>query len=89
MSNSYCELLLKNYAQNKGIKWNILRMFNVYGNDQNIKNPDVGLVGIFMNLIREKNLIEVKGSLDRFRDLIHIDAVVAAGKLCLEKNKST
>ncbi len=88
MSKSYCELLLKNYAQNKGIKWNILRMFNVYGNDQNIKNPDVGLVGIFMNLIREKNLIEVKGSLDRFRDLIHIDDVVEAWKLCLEKNKT-
>ena len=63
-------------------------MFNVYGNDQNIKNPDVGLVGIFMNLIREKNLIEVKGSLDRFRDLIHIDDVVEAWKLCLEKNKT-
>ena len=88
MSKSYCELLLKNYAQNKGIKWNILRMFNVYGDDQNIKNPDVGLVGIFMNLIKEKNLIEVKGSLDRFRDLIHIDDVVEAWKLCLKKNKT-
>jgi len=86
MSKSYCEQLLKNYAQNKGIKWNILRMFNVYGDDQNIKNPDVGLVGIFMNLIRNKNLIEVKGSLNRFRDLIHIDDVLEAWKLCLDKN---
>ena len=86
MSKSYCELLLKNYAENKGINWNILRMFNVYGDDQNIKNPDVGLVGIFMNLIREKNLIEVKGSLNRFRDLIHIDDVVEAWKKCLDKN---
>lgn len=86
MSKCYCEQLLKNYAQNKGIKWNILRMFNVYGDDQNIKNPDVGLVGIFMNLIRNKNLIEVKGSLNRFRDLIHIDDVLEAWKLCLDKN---
>ena len=33
-------------------------------------------------------MIEVKGSLDRFRDLIHIDDVVEAWKLCLEKNKT-
>jgi UDP-glucose 4-epimerase len=86
MSKSYCELLLKNYAENKGIKWNILRMFNVYGNDQNLNNPDVGLVGIFMNLIRQNDIIEVKGSLKRYRDLIHIDDVVEAWKLCLDKN---
>ena len=50
----------------------------VYGNDQNLNNPDVGLVGIFMNLIRQNDIIEVKGSLKRYRDLIHIDDVVEA-----------
>ena len=88
MSKNYCEQMMKHYAVIKGARWNILRMFNVYGEDQNLNNPDVGLVGIFMNIIRNKNLVEVKGSLSRFRDLIHIDDVVEAWKKCLDKDIS-
>jgi len=71
-----CEHLLRNYAQAKGIRWNALRMFNVYGPGQNISRSDQGVVGIFMYMQMKKDVVEVKGRLDRFRDLIYIDDVI-------------
>ena len=77
------EYLLMNYAQPKGIRWNSLRMFNVYGPGQDITKPDQGVVGIFMNMLLQQNDVQVKGRLDRFRDLIYIDDVVHGWDLCL------
>jgi len=77
------EYLLMNYAQPKGISWNSLRMFNVYGPGQDITKPDQGVVGIFMNMLMQQNNVQVKGRLDRFRDLIYIDDVVHGWDLCL------
>lgn len=78
-----CEHMLMNYAQPKGLKWNALRMFNVYGPGQDITKPDQGLVGIFMNMLRQKDDVQVKGSLQRFRDLIYVDDVVQGWERCL------
>jgi UDP-glucose 4-epimerase len=78
-----CEHLLMNYAQPKGIRWNALRMFNVYGPGQDITKPDQGVVGIFMNMLLKQDEVEVKGSLERFRDLIFIDDVVQGWDKCL------
>jgi UDP-glucose 4-epimerase len=78
-----CEHLLMNYAQPKGIKWNALRMFNVYGPGQDITKPDQGVVGIFMNMLLKSDEVQVKGSLERFRDLIYIDDVVQGWDKCL------
>jgi UDP-glucose 4-epimerase len=58
------------------IKWKILRFFNVYGPGQDLSRNDQGLVSIFLDLIRNNNKIFVQGSLNRFRDLIHVDDVV-------------
>jgi UDP-glucose 4-epimerase len=80
------EHLLMNYAQPKGIRWNALRMFNVYGPGQDITKPDQGVVGIFMNMLRQKDSVQVKGRLDRFRDLINIDDVVQGWEKCLHGN---
>jgi len=77
------EHLLMNYAQPKGIRWNALRMFNVYGPGQDITKPDQGVVGIFMNMLLQRDDVQVKGRLDRFRDLIHIDDVVQGWDRCL------
>jgi UDP-glucose 4-epimerase len=77
------EHLLMNYAQPKGVRWNALRMFNVYGPGQDITKPEQGVVGIFMNMLRQRDEVEVKGSLDRFRDLICIDDVVQGWDRCL------
>ena len=81
-----CEHLLMNYAQPKGIRWNALRMFNVYGPGQDITKPDQGVVGIFMNMLLQKDDVQVKGRLDRFRDLIFIDDVVQGWDRCLQSN---
>ena len=78
-----CEHLLMNYAQPKGVRWNALRMFNVYGPGQDITKPDQGVVGIFMNMLRQRDVVQVKGSLDRFRDLICIDDVLQGWDCCL------
>jgi UDP-glucose 4-epimerase len=81
-----CEHLLTTYAQEKGIKWNALRMFNVYGPGQDITKADQGVVGIFMNMLLKQDVVQVKGSLDRFRDLIHVDDVIQGWDLCLHSD---
>ncbi len=81
------ENLLRNYAEPNGIDWNSLRMFNVYGPGQDISKPDQGLVGIFMNMLKKTNKVDVKGRLDRFRDLVFIDDVINGWDLCLHKGK--
>ncbi len=56
----------------------ILRMFNVYGPGQDLSNLRQGMVSIFLAQALTKGRIEVKGSEDRFRDIIYIDDVVEA-----------
>lgn len=53
-----------------------LRMFNVYGPGQNMSNLRQGMVSIYLAQALAGGSVEVKGSLDRFRDLIYIDDVV-------------
>jgi UDP-glucose 4-epimerase len=55
-----------------------LRMYNVYGIGQDMENFRQGMVSIFLSQALKSNNIIVKGSLDRFRDLIYIDDVVEA-----------
>jgi UDP-glucose 4-epimerase len=55
-----------------------LRMFNVYGPGQDLSNLRQGMVSIYLAQALNGGRIEVKGSTDRFRDLIYIDDVVEA-----------
>jgi len=55
-----------------------LRMFNVYGPGQDMRNLRQGIVSIFLAQALASSSSEVKGSLDRFRDFIYIDDVVEA-----------
>lgn len=61
--------------QNK-LPFVILRMFNVYGPRQNLSNLRQGMVSIFLAQALKNGKIQVKGSVDRFRDIIYIDDVV-------------
>lgn len=56
----------------------VLRMFNVYGPGQDLSNLRQGMVSIYLAQALASGRIEVKGSLDRFRDFIHVDDVVEA-----------
>ena len=87
-SKYFCENLLKNYAEPKGIYWNSLRMFNVFGPGQDITKTDQGVVGIFLNMLLKSKTVKVKGSLERFRDLIYIDDVVDAWLKVLFSNET-
>ncbi len=55
-----------------------LRMFNVYGPGQDMANLRQGMVSIYLAQAINSGRIEVKGSVDRFRDFIFIDNVVEA-----------
>ena len=87
LSKYTCEQLLKSYAEPHGIKWNVLRMFNIYGPGQDLSRNDQGMVSIFLNIVRNNDYVGVKGSLDRFRDFIYIDDVVQGWERCLFNNE--
>jgi UDP-glucose 4-epimerase len=53
----------------------IFRMFNVYGPGQDLDNLRQGMVSIYLAQALSKNIIEVKGNLNRFRDFIFIEDV--------------
>jgi UDP-glucose 4-epimerase len=55
-----------------------LRMFNVYGPGQDMSNLRQGMVSIYLAQALANGQIEVKGSVDRFRDFVYIDDVVEA-----------
>ena len=70
-----------------GIDYTIFRLFNTYGPGQDIKDFTQGIVSVFLGQsICSKN-IQVTGSLERYRDLIYIDDVVAAIEMSLFSNK--
>ncbi len=73
------------YAQ-RGVNTTSLRLFNVYGPGQNMKNLRQGMVSIYMAYLLKKEEILVKGSLDRYRDFVYIDDVIEACMLCLDSS---
>tara|TARA_B110000116_G_C16696876_1_gene517895 strand:+ start:142 stop:1059 length:918 start_codon:yes stop_codon:yes gene_type:complete len=88
LSKYTCEQLLKIYAVPLGINYNIIRMFNVYGPDQDLNGKDDGMVNIFIKHIQNNNFIPIKGSLKRFRDFIYIEDVVKGWECCLNNDKN-
>lgn len=84
-SEQYIRILCAKYD----IRWNILRMFNVYGPGQDLTRLDQGVVSIFLNYIRSQNVLPVKGSLDRFRDLVYIDDVIQAWSKCIMQQNAS
>ena len=69
------EHYLKIY-QSYGINSTSFRLFNVYGPGQNLENMRQGMVSIYLSQMINSGHIHVKGSADRFRDLVYIDDVV-------------
>lgn len=68
-----------------GIDTTALRLFNVYGEGQNMDNMRQGMVSIFMAMMVRDGHIHVKGSPNRYRDFVHIDDVTQAFLACLDK----
>jgi UDP-glucose 4-epimerase len=72
------KLAAENYLRvySKQLPFVALRMFNVYGPGQNMRNLRQGMVSIYLAQALSSRRIEVKGSLERFRDFIYIDDAV-------------
>lgn len=70
--------------ENMGLATTSLRLFNVYGPGQNLDNMRQGMVSIFLAFILRGQELVVKGSPDRYRDIIYIDDVIDAYLACLD-----
>lgn len=70
-----------------GIQCTALRLFNVYGIGQNMRNLKQGMVSIFLAMAISNKHITVKGLKERFRDFVYIDDVVDAFVKCLFRRK--
>lgn len=88
LSKLSSERYLAKLAEKYKLKWNVLRFFNVYGPGQDLSRKDQGIVSIFLDLIRNNTTISVKGSLNRFRDLVHIDDVINALELIIKDKRN-
>jgi UDP-glucose 4-epimerase len=76
------------FYQHLGMDTTSFRMFNVYGPHQNMENLMQGMVSIYMAYILKGLPVLVKGSKDRFRDIIYIDDVVDVWMKALDNEKS-
>lgn len=74
--------------ENYGIRSTALRLFNVYGEGQNMANMRQGMVSIYLAMLVRDGHIHVKGNPDRFRDFVYIRDVVTAFLACLEHPES-
>ena len=82
------ENYMKIYS-NFGISCTALRLFNVYGPGQNMKNMKQGMVSIFLSQVLKNKHIHIKGSKDRFRDFVYIDDVTNAFIASLQNKSHT
>ena len=73
------EEYLKIYSRTYGIDFTVLRYFNIYGPGQNLDNLKQGMISIYLRQLLDPAFenISIKGSVERFRDFIFIDDIVA------------
>lgn len=64
------------FSKSFNMKTTCFRLFNVYGPGQNMDNMKQGMVSIYLSYILNMDKLEVKGSMERFRDFIYISDVV-------------
>jgi dTDP-L-rhamnose 4-epimerase len=77
------ETLITTFAAANNIPTCILRLQNVYGEEQSLQNPYTGIISIFYNRIRQKLSIEIFEDGLETRDFVHRDDVVNAFRLSL------
>lgn len=72
------ELLVTSAAQALGLQATILRLQNVYGEGQSLRNPYTGIISIFFNRARQDLAIPIYEDGLESRDFVHVLDVVAA-----------
>ena len=81
------EILVQHHTR-MGMKNNIIRMFNIYGPNQNLSNMMQGMISIYLSYVLNDKPIIVKGSEKRFRDFLFIDDAVDAWIRILDNKNS-
>lgn len=66
----------------------VFRVFNAYGPGQNMANMKQGMVSIYLAYLIYRERLEIKGSLDRFRDFIYITDIVDFVVHCIEDRRA-
>jgi dTDP-L-rhamnose 4-epimerase len=80
------ENLLKIFCETVGAQLTILRLQNVYGIGQSLKNPYTGIISIFYNKARQGLDIPVFEDGNPVRDFIYVDDVVDAIYLAIQNS---
>ena len=69
-----------------GVNATVLRLFNVYGPRQDMRNLLQGMASIYMAYVARKEPVFIRGSRDRFRDFSYVEDVADAFYRCLNEN---
>lgn len=64
-------------AAAEGLNVTSFRLYNVYGRGQNLGNLYQGMASIYLAYLLKRVPVPVTGRLDRYRDFVHVDDVVA------------
>jgi len=64
-------------ASAEGLNVTSFRLYNVYGRGQNLGNLYQGMASIYLAYLLKRVPVPVTGRLDRYRDFVHVDDVVA------------
>jgi len=75
-------------AEQEGLSSTCLRFFSVYGPGQNLDNVRQGIVSIYLAYMLRSHEVPITGSLDRFRDLVHVDDVVSLCTYVVERGSA-
>jgi UDP-glucose 4-epimerase len=75
-----CEDLLQFYYRVHGLKYDILRIANVYGFDQKRLSPQ-GVIDVFLDNAIEGRTSEIWGSVDASRDYLFVDDLAESVRL--------
>tara|TARA_Y100000589_G_scaffold62198_1_gene53433 strand:- start:2080 stop:3006 length:927 start_codon:yes stop_codon:yes gene_type:complete len=71
------ENLINQFSEmRKNIICNSLRLFNVYGEGQDLQDLKQGMISIFISMAIKEKFIKIKGPSERIRDFIHVNDVV-------------
>ena len=69
----------------EGLRTVSLRMFSVYGPGQDLSELRQGMASIYLAYLLKGEAVPVTGSLDRVRDLVHVDDVADAWVQAVER----
>lgn len=76
------------FSQEYGFETTIFRLYTTYGFGQNLENVRQGLLSIYLSYLLHKKTLVVKGAGERIRDIVHVEDVVRAIRLSIERAES-